>query len=97
MHTRADIPALSNAYAMALRHGARDEGIAIAAEMMLAEEMAAPDFMRLVLGRLAEQDIGDQLVAAFAAGNIGGLATELGKMFEAEARTICELYARAEN
>ena len=97
MHTRADIPTLSNAYAMALHHGARDEGIAIATEMMLAEEMQRPDFVISVLQRVVGQDIGDQLVSAFAAGNISGLAAELASRFESEARAICGILASAEH
>lgn len=97
MHSRQDIPALSNAYAMAVHYGNRDDGIAIATEMILAEEMEQASFVRQVLGNLAEQDIGDELVAAFRAGNITGLAAELGRRFEAEARDICGAFARAQN
>lgn len=97
MHTRSDIPALSSAYAMAVHYGNRDEGIAIATEMILVEEMQQASFMRQVLGRLAEQDIGDELVAAFRNGNIDGLAAELARRFEAEARDICGAFARAQN
>lgn len=97
MHTRSDIPALSSAYAMAVQYGCRDEGVAIAAEMMLAEEMERADFVVSVLRRVVAQDIGDELVAAFRSDNIAGVAAQLASRFEDEARAICANLANAEH
>ena len=97
MHTLQDMPSLSMSYAMARHHGHRDEGIAIATEMILVEEMQQSSFIRLALTRVLEQDIGDQLVAAFNAGNMAGFGAELARLFEDEARSIADTYARAAN